>query len=212
MSNLIEFLRGTMRTTRMIEQAKLLAAEGRAVYLVFDTFAQAKDCERDNQSCVALGIKFETPETCGGFDFDLMRVRGAHPNCEFLIDHRAIERRYAKILRELHRFDPVLEVHLPNGVSRTTRDNSEYNYHWNGISGEVVSREKIAELAREYEARCEAYDNAICTGKRDGKPWPATGRETALIGKNAMKILNEISERERVPTRLIIDMRNDLNL
>jgi hypothetical protein len=34
-----------------------------------------------------------------------MTLRGAHPNCIVLVDHFAIERRYAAVLEMMHRYD-----------------------------------------------------------------------------------------------------------
>lgn len=97
-------LRRTGRTTRMLEHAKKLAREGRAVYVIADN---AMDMRRLEAECnePSLGIKFETPHSPGNFDWETMRLIGAHPNCVVLVDHHAIEDRYARILEMLHAYD-----------------------------------------------------------------------------------------------------------
>lgn len=53
-----------------------------------------------------LGIKFETPHSPGNFDWERMRLIGAHPNCVVLVDHHAIEDRFSRVLAMLHAYDP----------------------------------------------------------------------------------------------------------
>lgn len=49
-------------------------------------------------------------------------------------------------------------------------------------------------LAEEYNARCEAYDQKVCTGPttRDGIQ-PADGRELGLISRNAIAVLADVT-------------------
>lgn len=99
--------RGTGRTTRMLADAKRLAAEGRAVYVIAANeshrlaLARMADCHpRDHWP------KFETPESLGsGFDWSTLWSRGAHPNCVFLVDHYAIETRFFRLLQMFHQYD-----------------------------------------------------------------------------------------------------------
>ena len=98
-------IRQTGRTTRMLEDARRLANEGAAVYVVFDTVDQAFCSITENDR--RLGIKGETPETLGNFDFDTLRPKGAWPNCVVLVDHWVIEKRFAPLLEMLHRYDPA---------------------------------------------------------------------------------------------------------
>lgn len=104
MSNALQKLRGTGRTTRMLEHAKKLAREGRAVYVIADN---TRDMRRLETLCgePSLGIKFETPDSPGNFVWEEMRLRGAHPNCVVLVDHHAIEDRFARVLEMLHAYD-----------------------------------------------------------------------------------------------------------
>lgn len=51
------------------------------------------------------GIKIETPDSVMNFDWERMRLQGAHPNCVFLVDHYAIESRFGLMLRHLTMFD-----------------------------------------------------------------------------------------------------------
>lgn len=111
--------RQTGRTTRMLEHAKQLAAQGKAVYVI------AANKQHADQLAVALGgermgvdigdgIKVETPESCSNFDWHTMSLRGAHPNCVVLVDHFAIERRFSRILEALHAYDLPASA-LPSG-------------------------------------------------------------------------------------------------
>ena len=96
--------RQTGRTTRMLQEACRLRDEGRAVYVLLA-----------NMQHVAMykgrpeydGLRFETWGSLGPSSLDdyRLRLRGAHPNCILLVDHYAIESRFAAVLRELHRFD-----------------------------------------------------------------------------------------------------------
>jgi len=96
-------LRGTGRTTRMLAEAKELAKSGRAVYVIAATQAHARQLKY-MMGC-DLGIKIEVPSSLGNFDWDQMRLLGAHPNCAVLVDHYAIEMKYASILWMLHKYD-----------------------------------------------------------------------------------------------------------
>lgn len=96
--------RASGRTTRMLEHAKKLSAEGRAVYVVADNQREV------NRLTIQLGadnhgIKVETPESLGNLDWQRMTLKGAHPNCAVLVDHHAIEDRFGEILRMLHAYD-----------------------------------------------------------------------------------------------------------
>ncbi len=100
-------LRRTGRTTRLVLDAIEIAAKENAVYIVT---ANQREVERFEkllglERMQRLGIKVETPETLGGWSWERMRVEGAHDNCAFLVDHFAIESRFAAMLRELHRYD-----------------------------------------------------------------------------------------------------------
>jgi len=109
-------LKQTGRTTRMLKEAYCLASEGRAVYVLacHHDYALKMECEFDSMfgpgESRRLGIKFETPGRLQNFDFQAMQLQGAHPNCRVLVDHYTIESMYARMLQELHRFDPPSET------------------------------------------------------------------------------------------------------
>lgn len=112
MSATMQKLRATGRTTRMLAHAEQLARAGRAVYVVADT---DRDCKRLQTQWLRegrpadLGVKFETPGTLGNLDWEAMKLRNAHPNCVVLVDHWAIESRFARMLEMLHAYDPSTE-------------------------------------------------------------------------------------------------------
>jgi hypothetical protein len=118
-SDMLGALRASGRTTRMLQEAKRLNNDGRAVYVVA---AWSKDRNRLEIEFGAEyggdhGVKFETPESLTNLDWETMTLLGAHPNCVVLVDHYAIERKYASILQMLHRFDS------PNTESRNPEAN-----------------------------------------------------------------------------------------
>jgi hypothetical protein len=89
----------------MLAEAKELAKSGRAVYIIAATKSDARHMESmAGDEMRDLGIKIECPSPIT-FDWERMRLRGAHPNCVVLVDHYAIESRYASLLRMLHRWD-----------------------------------------------------------------------------------------------------------
>ncbi len=99
---MFEVFRGSGRTTRMLDEARRLADEGKAVYVIAANEAQ----RRQLQSVAGENVKVETHTTAGNFDWEQMRLIGSYPNCVTLVDHYAIESRFAKVLEMLHRFDP----------------------------------------------------------------------------------------------------------
>lgn len=102
----LDKLRATGRTTRMIKDALGLAGNGRAVYIIAATERHKHDIESlGGEALSLLGIKVETPDSLGNFDWNTMRLTGAHPNCVVLVDHHAIEVRFATMLDMLHRYD-----------------------------------------------------------------------------------------------------------
>ena len=103
-----ETLRGSGRTTRMLEHAAELAKEGRAVYVVLASGAHRKVVMEMFTSMYGedtLGIKFEVADMLPELDWNTLTFRGAHPNTVVLVDHFVIERRYSHILDMLHRYD-----------------------------------------------------------------------------------------------------------
>ena len=90
----------------MLDDARAKAAEGRAVYVIAANVAEMRRMQQMlGQDARSLGIKFETADSPGNFDWRSMRLRGAHPNCVVLVDHSAIEQHFAAILEMLHRYD-----------------------------------------------------------------------------------------------------------
>lgn len=93
------------RTTRMLEHAKQLNAQGKAVYVVVANQRQADHftaLHRDTPS-----IKFETPQSLGNFDWQTLTLTSAWPNVVVLVDHYAIESRFGPLLKMLHAYDPA---------------------------------------------------------------------------------------------------------
>lgn len=99
-------LRGTGRTARMLAEALRLNKAGRAVYVIVEGTHMAREFRRmlDKQS-PGHAVQFETEASLPNFHWHTVQLRGAHANCVVLVDHWVIERRFRRVLAELHRFD-----------------------------------------------------------------------------------------------------------
>lgn len=54
----------------------------------------------------------------------------------------------------------------------------------------------IAELAKEYHDRCDAFDRNICTGKnRYGESMPVSSWQLKEVNRNSLLVLIELNER-----------------
>lgn len=88
----------------MMAEAKRLASEGKAVYVIashHEMLQKEIDAEMPGS-----GIKCE-PDVPIGFDWKTMRVRGSHPNCVWLFDHYHLESNsvFAAMFEAMTRFD-----------------------------------------------------------------------------------------------------------
>ena len=77
------------------------ARAGRAVYVV----VPHETSRWEGSVPPDLGIKFETSSFLEHVDLRTLAIRGGHPNCLVFVDHFVLERKYAHVLREIHRFD-----------------------------------------------------------------------------------------------------------
>ncbi len=107
---MVDKLRHTGRTTRMLDESKKLAREGRAIYVLAANENEqrriAKLLGNENPYDNEFGIKVETQWSLGNFDWRTFSLLGAHPNCIVLVDHYTIEQLIGqRLLNELHRFD-----------------------------------------------------------------------------------------------------------
>lgn len=85
------------------------SAHGKAVYVACSTDAHA-DAVRQHLRGAGwshLGISVEGPGLLSEFDWARMKVRGAHGNCVFLVDHAVVESRFNCMLEVLHKYDKV---------------------------------------------------------------------------------------------------------
>lgn len=105
MSRYVESLRGTGRTTRLIEEAKRLASSGFDVYIIvaspYDIARIKADLENNPNNIKVLHANSQN------FQWDTLRVYGASPDSIVLVDHNAIERKFYHILGMLHAFDEI---------------------------------------------------------------------------------------------------------
>lgn len=108
--------RGTGRSTRLLKEAIRIATEGHRYCFVIvankDSRAHLqKQCAEmcdgriggDMKVYPKAGgqISFETPESNGAFDWRQLKYPGAHPSCEVLIDHFAIESQWGFFINTL---------------------------------------------------------------------------------------------------------------
>lgn len=77
------------------------------MYVLAATEAQRRvlQGEIDRRAGQGHGIKVETESSFGWFDWERLSGRGMHPNCVVLVDHYAIESKFAVMLEMLHRYD-----------------------------------------------------------------------------------------------------------
>lgn len=124
-------MRRTGRTTRMLDHAKLLSLQGKAVYIMVADETQRAWFRTELGD--RLDIQVETPNSLPGFDWKRWRSPGAHDNCVFLMDHHAGEEHFGLALEEMHRFDFDESIY---GVGdHVHKDTGEYSFE-----GHVVSR------------------------------------------------------------------------
>lgn len=104
-----DILKQTGRTTRLVEKAVHLAAQGRAVYIIAGD-AQVKSLQRQVGNVWRNifgdrphGIKVEkVTEFRDRIDWNNMIVRGAHhPDCAWLFDHYVIEMRIVQLQAQI---------------------------------------------------------------------------------------------------------------
>lgn len=96
--------RQTGRTTRMLDHARELSKQQRAVYIVAANERHAVML-RKQLGDEPHGIKVETEDSLGNLDWETLTMRWAHPNCVLLVDHYAIESRFGRALEMLTRYD-----------------------------------------------------------------------------------------------------------
>jgi len=110
-------LRGTGRTTRMLQEAERLAMEGH--YVVIPCSGREKEhlqsmltdilnkhfITNRNSSTINYSGGQINFISFGTFNFENLRAIGIDSSAKVLIDHKTIENKYSKILEMLHRFD-----------------------------------------------------------------------------------------------------------
>jgi hypothetical protein len=99
----------------MLEEARRLKNEGRAIYVMAADYQHAKIL-REQFGDENNSVKFETPSSLQNFDWRELRLVNAHPNCVVLVDHFAIEVHFSRLLQMLHRYDLGDSPPPPNSV------------------------------------------------------------------------------------------------
>lgn len=90
----------------------------------------------------------------------------------------------------------ALDIDLIVDAQPSTRTRGQIDHflqEFMGIPWEEDEREKLLrQLAEEYHKRTEAFDQRVCSGKRNGVTIPANGRERAEISRNARQVRDEL--------------------
>lgn len=100
-------LRGSGRTSRMVEHARKLAADGKRVVIVADNLGHSYQIRIDHQLMTSEHIQVKAFSQLRDFDWEHMTRRGDAQDVVYLVDHHAIEDRFATVIEMLHRFDPA---------------------------------------------------------------------------------------------------------
>jgi len=50
----------------------------------------------------------------------------------------------------------------------------------------------LIELAKKYHDKCNAYDDIVCSGRREGVSFPVSHWEVVAVNKNALKVRSAI--------------------
>lgn len=112
----MEALRATGRTTRMLERAVELAKKGNRVCVVVANSSQVpivfKEIENLDENFMRRQIIVRS--VSDSFDWNIYRFPSEHPSVIHLVDHYAIESRYAGLISMLHAFDPPAVVVVPD--------------------------------------------------------------------------------------------------
>lgn len=72
----------------------------------------------------------------------------------------------------------------------TSSFNAEYQCEWPNDDNWA----KLVELARRYHEECEAFDQRICTGTKDGIAMPLTSWQRGTINKHALEVRAKLNE------------------
>lgn len=105
--NVLDKLRATGRTYNLVKKAKHLSDNGKEVYIIAAHGAHANYLKPLLKEYIN---KIEIISSSRrDFNWETLTIEGIHPEAEVLIDHYAIEFRYAKILKELHAYDNEFE-------------------------------------------------------------------------------------------------------
>ena len=84
----------------------------------------------------------------------------------------------------------------------------------NHLPGEWSAKERDDlpwQLAKEYYDRCEAYDQTVCSGKREGVAMPVDVHELGLVNRNANRVLKEMQQRAQAAGFTNADLRDAMH-
>jgi len=166
--------------------------DGRVVWadwLAHPNGSKSADSEYTDEDMAAVGralmaaITQYAPKGWSPADCPSELVGDLHNECEEL---RSDAERYRK-LRDVHGVAETQNVEHNSGSAM-----NEFQSMFLTEPQPINSAAFL--LAEEYNARCEAYDQKVCTGPttRDGIQ-PADGRELGLISRNAIAVLADVT-------------------
>jgi len=118
---MINPLRASGRSTRLLSHAIAQAAQKKKVYVLYENPEHGKmmqrQCAKMCQGNIAGSIVYKPDAWASGvivfeteknmvIDWDSMTLPYNHTDCVLLVDHYAIESRFKALLAMLHQFDP----------------------------------------------------------------------------------------------------------
>lgn len=107
MTILRDTLRGTGRTSRMIQDAICVAQAGKLVYIICDNIDQRKAVEKQVERFVySNSIRVCEPQHVGEINWETLTIKGQASNTTVFVDHLVIENRLNAALDMLNRWNP----------------------------------------------------------------------------------------------------------
>jgi hypothetical protein len=99
---MLDTLRQTGRTERMIQEALRLHGEGKPVVIVVGS---PQDFRRVTMAVRETVPVIQVSPSDQGWNWDELRQVGRPIETEYLIDHYTIERKFGRVLEAYHRFN-----------------------------------------------------------------------------------------------------------
>lgn len=106
---MLDSLRGTGRTTRMLQEASRYESEGKRVFVVAAHHGHAIFIR--DMLPKGTTINVISPESRDSFDWDTLSIRGTRDSI-CLVDHYAIEAHFTPLIEMFHRYDTTAKTSI----------------------------------------------------------------------------------------------------